>query len=105
MHCLTSLGNPSPSIFGVLRVLTLHREKLSVELKNTGKIIIDVPGVGSQVELTPDLVAIEKRTRTEHVRPFTPNVIEPSFGVSHLRSPLSMGVPVFRFFLWADQRN
>jgi glycyl-tRNA synthetase len=63
--------------------LTLHREKLSVELKSAGKISIDVPGVGSQVELTPDLVVIEKRTRTEHVRSFVPNVIEPSFGVSH----------------------
>lgn len=58
------------------------REKLSLELKNNGKININVPGVGDQVELTTDLVTIEKRTRIDHVRSYTPNVIEPSF-VSH----------------------
>jgi glycyl-tRNA synthetase len=61
-------------------VLTSTREKLSVELKTTGKVTIDVPGVGNgKVELTPDLILIEKRTRTEHVRTYIPNVIEPSF--------------------------
>lgn len=87
MHCLRSLGKSfTVHIFGVLHVLTFHREKLSIELKNTGKITIDVPGLGSQVELTPDLIVIEKRTRVERLRTFTPNVIEPSFGVSHFRS-------------------
>jgi glycyl-tRNA synthetase len=75
----------------------LHREKLSVELKSTGKITIDVPGVGSQVELTPDLIVIEKRTRTEHVRSFIPSVIEPSFGVSHFRSSALHGRAFFLF--------
>jgi hypothetical protein len=92
MRCLKSLGNSFiVHICWVLRVLTFHREKLSVELESTGKITIDVPGVGSQVELTPDLIVIEKRTRTERFRSFTPNVIEPSFGVSHFRSSALYG--------------
>lgn len=73
-------------MLGILYILMFsfffRREKLSIELKNTGKINIDVPGVGSQVELTPELVTIEKQTRIDHVRTFIPNVIEPSF-VSH----------------------
>lgn len=65
-------------------MLTFTREKLSVELKDTGKATIDVPGVGSgKVELTPDLILIEKRTRTDYVRTYTPNVIEPSF-IGHI---------------------
>ena len=56
-----------------------RREKLSLELSNNGKINIKVPGVSDEVELTTDLVTIEKRTRIDHVRTYTPNVIEPSF--------------------------
>lgn len=58
------------------------REKLAVDLKNTGKIEIDVPGIGNgRVEIEKDLVTIEKRSRIEHVREYTPNVIEPAFGI------------------------
>lgn len=59
------------------------REKLSLDLQNEGKINIDVDGVG-KVELGKDLITIEKRTRIEHVREFTPNVIEPSFGIGRI---------------------
>ena len=73
------------------------KEKLSLELKENGKITINVPGVGdSKVELTSgtkavphefsgsvltfeELIKIEQQTRTEHTREFIPNVIEPSF--------------------------
>lgn len=73
------------------------KEKLSLELKENGKITIDVPGVGDgKVELTSgtksaphkfsslmltfeELIKIEQQTRTEHIREFIPNVIEPSF--------------------------
>ncbi|KAJ2778545.1 Glycine--tRNA ligase 1, mitochondrial [Coemansia javaensis] len=35
-------------------------------------------------EITADMVAIEKQTITEHVRVYTPNVIEPSFGIGRI---------------------
>ncbi|KAF2736908.1 glycyl-tRNA synthetase [Polyplosphaeria fusca] len=61
------------------------REKLSLELEKEGKITIDVPGVGDgKVEVPKDLLTIEKRTRVENVREYTPNVIEPSFGIGRI---------------------
>lgn len=61
------------------------REKLALDLEKDGKIEIDVEGVGSgKVELDKDLIKIEKRTRIEHVREYTPNVIEPSFGIGRI---------------------
>lgn len=61
------------------------KEKLSLELKDNGKITIAVPGVGDgKVELTSDLIKIEQQTRTEHTREFIPNVIEPSFGIGRI---------------------
>ncbi len=61
------------------------REKLSLQLKNNGKISVDVAGVGNgKVELGKDLINIEKRTRVEHTREYTPNVIEPSFGIGRI---------------------
>ncbi|MCJ1403167.1 Glycine--tRNA ligase 1, mitochondrial [Xylographa trunciseda] len=61
------------------------REKLSLDLQKHGKIIVDVPGVGDgKVEIGKDLISIERRTRIEHVREYTPNVIEPSFGIGRI---------------------
>ena len=61
------------------------REKLSLDLKETGKIEVDVPGVGNgKVEIGKELINIEKRTRIEHVREYTPNVIEPAFGIGRI---------------------
>lgn len=61
------------------------REKLSLDLKNSGKISVDVPGVGDgKVELGTDLINIEKRTRIDYTREYTPNVIEPSFGIGRI---------------------
>jgi len=61
------------------------REKLSLDLKKSGKVGIDVPGVGNgKVEIDKDLINIEKRTRIEHVREYTPNVIEPAFGIGRI---------------------
>ncbi|EDN06414.1 glycyl-tRNA synthetase 1 [Histoplasma mississippiense (nom. inval.)] len=61
------------------------REKLSLDLKQNGKIEIDVEGVGSgKVELGKDIINIEKRTRVENIREYTPNVIEPSFGIGRI---------------------
>ena len=61
------------------------REKLSVNLRNNGKIEVEVPGLPvDKVEIGKDLINIEKRTRIEHVREFTPNVIEPAFGIGRI---------------------
>jgi len=61
------------------------REKLSLDLQNKGEVEIEVPGVGNgQVKLDKDLIAIEKRTRVENIREYTPNVIEPSFGIGRI---------------------
>ncbi|KAF1939298.1 glycyl-tRNA synthetase [Clathrospora elynae] len=61
------------------------REKLSLDLVKDGKISIDVPGVNDgKVELSKELISIEKRTRLDTVREYTPNVIEPSFGIGRI---------------------
>lgn len=62
------------------------REKLSIELAEKGQIEIDVPGVGTngKVAIGKDLIKIEKRTRVEHIREYTPNVIEPAFGIGRI---------------------
>ncbi|KAK0519771.1 Glycine--tRNA ligase 1, mitochondrial [Tilletia horrida] len=56
-------------------------EQAQSELKN-GKTSV---AVGSEtVELADDLLKVEKRTIKETVREFTPNVIEPSFGIGRI---------------------
>lgn len=61
------------------------REKLALDLQRTGKIEIDVAGVGNgKVQISKDLINIEKRTRTEHVREYVPNVVEPAFGIGRI---------------------
>jgi glycyl-tRNA synthetase len=61
------------------------REKLAIELKDTGKIEIDVPGTESgKAVLDKDLIVIEKRTSESHIREYVPNVIEPSFGIGRI---------------------
>lgn len=39
---------------------------------------------GKEYEITKDLVTIQAKTVTEHTREFTPNVIEPSFGIGRI---------------------
>ncbi|PYI10061.1 glycyl-tRNA synthetase [Aspergillus sclerotiicarbonarius CBS 121057] len=61
------------------------REKLALDLEQTGKIEVEVEGVPTgKVELDKELIKIEKRTRVENVREYTPNVIEPSFGIGRI---------------------
>ncbi|RVX71137.1 Glycine--tRNA ligase 1, mitochondrial [Exophiala mesophila] len=61
------------------------REKLSLTLEKDGKIEIATPGVGNgTTELDKELIKIEKRKRTEWIREYTPNVIEPSFGIGRI---------------------
>src|SRR6266487_4519888 len=61
------------------------REASVQDLQQDGKITIDVEGVGNgKVEISKDLIVIERRTRTENTREFVPNVIEPSFGIGRI---------------------
>jgi glycyl-tRNA synthetase len=61
------------------------REELAQDLQQDGKITIDVEGVGNgKVEISKDLIVIERRIRTENTREFVPNVIEPSFGIGRI---------------------
>ncbi|KAI0383044.1 glycyl-tRNA synthetase [Hypomontagnella monticulosa] len=62
-----------------------QREALAKDLSEKGSVTIEVAGVGNgKVEIPKDLITIERRTRTEHVREYTPNVIEPSFGIGRI---------------------
>lgn len=60
-------------------------EALAQDLKLDGKITIEVAAVASgKVEISKDLILIERRTRVENTREYTPNVIEPSFGIGRI---------------------
>lgn len=62
-----------------------QREKLAKELTETGKIVLDVEGIaGGKATVDKDSVAIEFRKRVENTREYTPNVIEPSFGIGRI---------------------
>ncbi|KAK0547836.1 Glycine--tRNA ligase 1, mitochondrial [Tilletia horrida] len=58
-------------------------ERMQSELKN-GKTSISPSGATEPVELTGDLLKIELKTIKETIREFTPNVIEPSFGIGRI---------------------
>ena len=62
-------------------------EELGKELSEKGKIVAQIKGVEGDVELDGDLIKIDKVKRTEHVREFVPNVIEPSFGIGRIYIP------------------
>ncbi|EPQ26874.1 uncharacterized protein PFL1_05509 [Pseudozyma flocculosa PF-1] len=55
---------------------------LQSQLKN-GKAELKIC-TGQTFELTPDVVSVEMKTIRETVREFTPNVIEPSFGIGRI---------------------
>lgn len=62
-----------------------QREKLAKELADNGKIVLDVEGIaGGKATIDKDSVAIEFRKRVENTREYTPNVIEPSFGIGRI---------------------
>ncbi|KAK0710939.1 glycyl-tRNA synthetase-like protein [Lasiosphaeris hirsuta] len=69
----------------VLATTQEQREKFAKDLEANDNFVIDVPGVADgKVEVGQDLLKIEYRTRTENVREYTPNVIEPSFGIGRI---------------------
>lgn len=62
-----------------------QRQVLAQDLAHDGKCTVEVPGVGNgKVEITKDVLVVERRTRTETTREYTPNVIEPSFGIGRI---------------------
>ncbi|KAI0479975.1 glycyl-tRNA synthetase [Xylaria cf. heliscus] len=62
-----------------------RREELAKALDDAGSLTIEVNGVGDgNVSVPKELIKIEQRTRTENVREFVPNVIEPSFGIGRI---------------------
>jgi glycyl-tRNA synthetase len=62
-----------------------QREKLAKELTETGKIVLDVEGIADgKATIDKDSVTIEFRKRVENTREYTPNVIEPSFGIGRI---------------------
>lgn len=62
-----------------------ERESFAKELRENGKIVIQADGIAEgQAEVGSDLIKIELRTRVENTREYTPNVIEPSFGIGRI---------------------
>lgn len=62
-----------------------QRERWAKDLSDAGKLSLQVPGVGDgKVEVPSEAVKVEFRKRIENIREFTPNVIEPSFGVGRI---------------------
>lgn len=58
--------------------------KLKDELSSNGKITFKIPEIEDEIELDTTFITIEQRTKVEHVREYTPNVIEPSFGIGRI---------------------
>ena len=62
-----------------------QRETFAKSLESEGKISLAVEGIkDGKVEIGKDLLAIVQRTRTQNTREYTPNVIEPSFGLGRI---------------------
>ncbi|SCU97314.1 LAFA_0G10880g1_1 [Lachancea sp. 'fantastica'] len=75
----------APKVESYLLGLTQEElESKAKDLKEAGKIVFSIDGIEGQIELDDKFVAIEQKTRTEHVREFVPNVIEPSFGIGRI---------------------
>ncbi|WVQ74441.1 glycine-tRNA ligase [Cryptococcus sp. DSM 104548] len=67
-------------------LMSLEKDKLQCikdELADKQTSEVQCPD-GKSYEITSDLVKIEPITVTEHMREFTPNVIEPSFGIGRI---------------------
>ncbi|KAK9449230.1 uncharacterized protein V1518DRAFT_405796 [Limtongia smithiae] len=59
-------------------------EMLSAELESKLSITVAVPEMEDTVEIGQDLISVTKKTRNDFIREFTPNVIEPSFGIGRI---------------------
>ncbi|PFH57149.1 hypothetical protein XA68_15435 [Ophiocordyceps unilateralis] len=62
-----------------------QRESMSRQLADTGKTTLEVAGVADgKVDIKSDSVKIEFRDKVENTKEYTPNVIEPSFGIGRI---------------------
>src|SRR5690606_11202449 len=69
----------------ILATTQEERGNLAKELEETGKATINVPSIGDgKVEVSTDFLAIKWKKRVENIREYTPNVIEPSFGIGRI---------------------
>lgn len=60
-------------------------EAFAKGLETDGSFTVQVDGInGGEATVTKDLLKIEFKTITSHVREYTPNVIEPSFGIGRI---------------------
>ncbi|KAK4137513.1 class II aaRS and biotin synthetase [Trichocladium antarcticum] len=62
-------------------------ERLAAELGQTGSVAIETPALSdgtTRVELPKELLSISKTARLQNIREYTPNVIEPSFGIGRI---------------------
>lgn len=59
-------------------------EILATELEEKLKISVNVDGVDAPVEIEKELITISRKTKLDHIREFTPNVVEPSFGIGRI---------------------
>ncbi|ORZ17136.1 glycyl-tRNA synthetase [Absidia repens] len=57
-------------------------EKLQKDLETNGTSSVDVDGV--TFDVSKEDVSVARGTVTEHIREYTPNVIEPSFGIGRI---------------------
>jgi glycyl-tRNA synthetase len=62
-------------------------ETLAAELEQEGAVAIETPALAdgtTRVELPKGLLSISKTARMQNTREYTPNVIEPSFGIGRI---------------------
>lgn len=72
------------AVVGAVETLSqVERQQYASILETGNQMELEVGGVG-KVEFGPDMLKIVKRTRVEHQREYTPNVIEPSFGIGRI---------------------
>jgi glycyl-tRNA synthetase len=60
-------------------------ESLSLQLENDGEITLQVPELpAGKVQISSEILKIERISVVENVREYTPNLIEPSFGIGRI---------------------
>ncbi|KAG6177253.1 hypothetical protein E4U48_000043 [Claviceps purpurea] len=62
-----------------------ERARMAKQMQETSKATLEVPDIGNgTVEFNDECIKIEFRKRVENTREYTPNVIEPSFGIGRI---------------------
>jgi glycyl-tRNA synthetase len=80
-----SYKKDAKAIVDMLERLTLcEAETLMAKADSEGNTTISVDGIESLVKLTPSMAKIVESVEIVHVNEYTPNVIEPSFGIGRI---------------------